>query len=112
MSQSRLGADIKQSCKCNPSLGGEVAEISTFDQDERRDKARTKNLFQRASEIDKAVSGDFNLLRVIVNAPWRKASAYVHGTASSITSRVTEQDGGIVIHRKFTEEEAAAALCC
>ncbi len=89
---------------------------ATFESVKKRyEKSRSmdwcsKNLFQRASEIDKAVSADFNLLRVIVNSPWRKACAYVHGTASSITSRVTEQDGGIVIHRKFTEEEAAAAL--
>jgi hypothetical protein len=69
----------------------------------------SKNLFQRAAEIDKAVSMDFNLLRSIINSPWRKASAYVHGTASSINSRVKEQDGGIIIHRQFTEEEAAAA---
>jgi hypothetical protein len=70
----------------------------------------SKSLFERAKEIDTAVSADFNLLRVIVNSPWRKASAYVHGTASSITSRVREQNSGIVIHRQFTEEEAAAAL--
>ena len=70
----------------------------------------SKPLFQRATEMDKAVSKDFNLLRTIINSPWRKASAYVHGTASSITSRLRERDGGIVIHRQFTEEEAAAAL--
>ena len=68
------------------------------------------SLFERASKIDKAIGGEFNLLRILVNSPWRKARAYVHGTASSITSRVREEAEGIVIRRRFTKEEAAAAL--
>lgn len=67
-------------------------------------------LIQRAAEIDAKVDPKWNLLRVIVNSAWRKASAYVHGTARSITSRVKEKDGGIVIHREVSPQEQAAAL--
>ncbi len=68
------------------------------------------NLFQRAAKLDAAVQGDFNWVRIIVNAPWRKASAYVHSNASSITSRVHESEAGVIIHREFTLEQAAGAL--
>lgn len=68
------------------------------------------NLFQRAAKLDSGVAGDFNLLRIIVNTAWRKASAYVHGSASSLASRVRESEGGIIIHREFTREQAAGAL--
>ncbi len=66
------------------------------------------NLFQRATDIDKKTG--LTLLRTVVNSPWRKASAYVHGTAQSITSRVREEKEGIVIHRQVRPEEQAAAL--
>ena len=68
------------------------------------------NLFQRAAKVDRAVKGEFNLLRIFVNAPWRKASAYIHSSASSLTSRVRESKDGIIIHREFTREETAGAL--
>jgi hypothetical protein len=68
------------------------------------------NLFQRATDIDQKVDPNWSLLRMVVNSPWRKASAYVHGTANSITSRVKEEKGGIVIHRQVRPEELGSAL--
>ncbi len=67
-------------------------------------------LFQRAKDIDQKVAPDFPLLRMVVNSPWRKAGAYVHGTARSITSRVNEENGGVVIRRVVRPEEQPAAL--
>jgi hypothetical protein len=68
------------------------------------------NLFQRALALDTAASRDFNLMRALVNLAWRKASVYVHGTASSIVSRVQETDSGIAIKRTYTSEESAGVL--
>ncbi len=76
----------------------------------RRGEWCADNLFQRALALDTAASRDFNLMRALVNLAWRKASVYVHGTASSIVSRVQETDSGVAIKRTFTKEEAAGVL--
>ncbi len=70
----------------------------------------TDNFFRRASKIDAAAGPDFKLMRVLVNLPWRKASVYVHGTANSIASRLQETESGVVIQRRYTEQEAAGVL--
>ena len=67
-------------------------------------------LFQRAALVDVAASKDFNLMRVLVNHVWRKASVYVHGTADSIASRVHRTESGVAIKRTFTREEGAGIL--
>jgi hypothetical protein len=68
------------------------------------------NLFLRASRIDALVGHGYNLMRTLVNLPWRKASTYVHGTAASIASRVRQNNSGVVIHRVFEPKEAAGVL--
>jgi hypothetical protein len=69
-----------------------------------------KTIFARASTIDAAISGDYNLMRILVNLPWRKASTYVHGTAASIEARVHQDNSGVIIHRKYEPKEAAGVL--
>jgi hypothetical protein len=69
-----------------------------------------QNLFKRASTIDAAVGHGYNVMRTLVNLPWRKASTYVHGSAASIEARVHHDDSGVVIHRKYDSKEAAGVL--
>ncbi len=69
-----------------------------------------ENLFKRAAAIDMAVGHGLNLMRTLVNSPWRKACAWVHGTSASILSRVEESKSGVVIHRRYRAEEAAGVL--
>jgi hypothetical protein len=69
-----------------------------------------ESLFRRAAAIDGVVGYGFNLMRTLVNLPWRKACAWVHGTSASILSRVEETESGVVIHRKYKAEEAAGVL--
>src|SRR6516164_4532616 len=73
----------------------------------RRDWCKVP-LFQRAKDIDEKVG--WSLLRTVVNSAWRRASAYVHGSADSITSRVKENEGGIVIQRQVRPQELGAAM--
>lgn len=76
----------------------------------RRGEWCRHKLFERASIIDSAAGKDFNLMRILVNLPWRKASVYAHGTADSIASRVHETETGVAIKRTFKREEAAGVL--
>ena len=76
----------------------------------RRGEWCQHNLFQRGVVVDAAASNDFNLMRVLVNLVWRKASVYAHGTADSIASRVNQTESGIAIKRTFTRKEAAGML--
>jgi hypothetical protein len=69
-----------------------------------------QNLFKRASTIDAAVGHGYNVMRTLVNLPWRKASTYVHGTAAAIEARVHHDDSGAVIHRKYDPKEAGGVL--
>lgn len=42
------------------------------------------NLFKRASILDSSVLEDAGLFRILVNAIWRQASAYTHGSTRSV----------------------------
>jgi hypothetical protein len=71
-------------------------------------------LYKRAARIDAVVSAakkekltDF---RWLVNSIWRYASRYTHGTAGALANQVSEESTGIIIHRKYTHEEAARVL--
>ncbi len=71
-------------------------------------------LYKRAARLDHTVAAakgeersDFLWL---VNAVWRYASMYTHGTAGALTAQIREDAEGITIHRKYTHEEAAQVL--
>ena len=66
------------------------------------------NIFARARMLDTVVG--FNLFRSLINVGWRTAGAYVHSTASSLTSRLSEDEKHVTIRRTATPQEAAGAL--
>jgi Family of unknown function (DUF5677) len=69
------------------------------------------NLFVRATTIDTQIGQNCKEMRVLVNSPWRTACQYVHGTAGSILSHITESGSGIIICRQVKTEETASLLC-
>jgi hypothetical protein len=85
-------------------------ELTRARYDGKRGDWCTQNLFRRACAIDSRIGPEYNLMRTLVNLPWRKACAHVHGTVASIHSRVRQSDSGVVIRRIVEPREAAGLL--
>ena len=87
---------------------------SRFD-GKRGDKWCTDNaLYKRAARVDKIIGEQRGEVRSdllwIVNTAWRHASEYTHGTSRSLVPHFDNEDEEVVIHRKYTHEEAVQVL--
>ena len=69
-------------------------------------------LYKRAGHLDRTLRQpeEGTEWRLLVNAVWRHASTYTHGTARALAGQITEEGEIITIHRKPTYEEAEEVL--
>lgn len=78
-----------------------------YEKNPNRDWAK-ENIFSRAKFLD--ARAEYNIFRSLINVTWKTASAYVHSTATSLRSRITEDEKHVNISRVPTKEEKAVVL--
>src|ERR1700683_5076633 len=69
-------------------------------------------LYKRAARLDHTVRKPDvgSEWRLLVNAVWRYASTYSHGTARALASQMVQEGEVTTFHRKYTYKEADQAL--
>jgi hypothetical protein len=69
-------------------------------------------LYKRAARLDHTLrQPEVNTeWRLLVNAVWRHASTYTHGTARALAQQMIQEDEVTTFHRKYTYREAEEVL--